>query len=73
MTPPLTIDRCVCQRTLFADIQPQAAAQRWTLEQLVAATGCGGRCGMCRPYLRRMLADGTTVFHEIISPDEDGE
>jgi len=29
-------------------------------------TGCGDQCGMCRPYLRAMLADGTTVFAEIL-------
>ena len=41
--------------------------QGWTLDGLMAATGCGAQCGLCRPYLRRMLATGETVFHEILT------
>jgi bacterioferritin-associated ferredoxin len=29
-------------------------------------TGCGDQCGLCRPYLGRMLATGETVFRQII-------
>jgi bacterioferritin-associated ferredoxin len=56
---------------LFATLQPLAVAAGWTLEQVGEETGCGAQCGMCRPYLRRMLAEGTTVFHEILPPDEE--
>ena len=27
----------------------------WELADIVRETGCGRRCGLCRPYLRRML------------------
>lgn len=64
----LQIDRCVCRSTLFADLLPVARGHGWSLDELVAATGCGGQCGLCRPYLREMLATGATVFHEIIDP-----
>lgn len=69
--PSLRIDRCVCRRTRFADLLPLARAAGWTLAALTAATGCGGQCGLCRPYLRRMLADGTTVFHAVILDEEE--
>lgn len=67
---PVTIDRCVCQRTLFSDLLSLAKASQWTLDELMHATGCGDQCGMCLPYLRRMLDDGTTVFHRVIEPEE---
>jgi bacterioferritin-associated ferredoxin len=51
----------------FADLLPAARAARWSLAQLVAETGCGDQCGLCRPYLRRMLATGETVFHELLT------
>ncbi len=34
----------------------------WNLEELVANTGCGDQCGMCHPYLERMLKTGETRF-----------
>lgn len=40
-----------------------------SLNQLMRETGCGAQCGLCRPYLRRMLATGETVFHQILPPD----
>jgi bacterioferritin-associated ferredoxin len=64
--PAVRIDRCVCQRLLFAQLLPVARANGWTLDAIMDETGCGDQCGMCRPYLRAMLADGTTVFHEIL-------
>jgi bacterioferritin-associated ferredoxin len=38
----------------------------WTLDTLMRETGCGMQCGLCRPYLRRMLATGETTFHELL-------
>jgi bacterioferritin-associated ferredoxin len=62
----LQITMCVCRRTPFARLLPVARAEGWTLEHLMAETGCGDQCGMCRPYLRRMLETGQTLFTEII-------
>jgi bacterioferritin-associated ferredoxin len=67
----LRIDRCVCRRIPFAELLPEAAAAGWDLDALMRATGCGMQCGLCRPYLRRMLRDGTTVFTAVIGPEED--
>lgn len=70
-TSGLRIDRCVCRGIPFATLLPRARSAGWTVEQLGRETGCGAQCGLCRPYLRRMLADGTTVFHELLEPSEE--
>lgn len=67
---PVTISRCVCKDTSFQTLMDAAAEQRWNLASLMEATGCGAECGLCRPYLRRMLATGQTVFHEILVEPE---
>jgi bacterioferritin-associated ferredoxin len=61
----------VCRDTTFAALLPLARAGDWTLDDLARHTGCGARCGLCRPYLRRMLTDGTIVFHELLEPSEE--
>jgi bacterioferritin-associated ferredoxin len=66
-----TIDRCVCQRAPFSALLDLARHHDWSLEQLIEQTGCGDQCGMCRPYLRQMLSDGTTVFHHLLPLDEE--
>lgn len=68
-TAEVRIDRCVCRRVPFDRLLPLARAENWDLERLVAETGCGDQCGMCRPYLRAMLADGTTVFQTILTDE----
>jgi bacterioferritin-associated ferredoxin len=67
--PALLIDRCVCRNRLFADLLPEARARTWSLNELTRQTGCGGQCGLCRPYLRRMLATGETAFDHILPAD----
>lgn len=64
----LTIDCCVCLNRRFADLLPLARTAGFSLAELLRETGCGGQCGLCRPYLRRMLSTGETVFHQIIEP-----
>ncbi|MBK8003193.1 MAG: (2Fe-2S)-binding protein [Gemmatimonadetes bacterium] len=63
----LTIDRCVCRKTPFVKLLPLVREHRWDLADVMRETGCGANCGLCRPYLRRMLATGETVFHEILT------
>jgi bacterioferritin-associated ferredoxin len=63
---------CVCRRMPFTRLLPLARAEGWTLADLVAATGCGAGCGLCRPYLRRMLATGETEFHQLLYEDGEG-
>ncbi len=63
------ITSCICVQIPFNELLPLARSRRWTLPQLVRETGCGDQCGLCRPYLRIMLATGQTVFHELL-PEE---
>ncbi len=60
------VDRCICRDRPFADLLPQARHHGWDLAALMGATGCGAQCGLCRPYLRRMLETGETLFHELL-------
>ena len=69
---PVLVDMCVCRRVAFASLLPRARAEAWGLDDLVAATGCGAGCGLCRPYLRRMLATGQTEFRELLWEDASG-
>jgi bacterioferritin-associated ferredoxin len=66
---PVLVTMCVCRRVPFATLLPLARAEGWGLDELVAATGSGGACGLCRPYLRRMLATGETEFRELLRED----
>lgn len=65
----MLVAMCVCRQVSFASLLPRARTEGWGLDELVAATGCGAGCGLCRPYLRRMLATGETEFHELLWED----
>jgi bacterioferritin-associated ferredoxin len=65
----VVVSRCICRNTPFSDLLRRARAGGWSLQDLMAETGCGAQCGLCRPYLRRMLRTGETVFHELLSED----
>jgi bacterioferritin-associated ferredoxin len=63
------IDRCICRNRRFEELLPEARAGSWSLNELIRVTGCGGQCGLCRPYLRRMLSTGETAFDHLLPPD----
>ena len=67
----VVVSRCICRATPFQELLPLARASGWALADLVRETGCGGQCGLCRPYLRRMLETGETEFYQLL-PAEDG-
>jgi bacterioferritin-associated ferredoxin len=69
-TRPVLVSGCICRSTPFAELLPRARAGNWSLEELMKETGCGAQCGLCRPYLRRMLRTGQTAFSELLGPDE---
>jgi bacterioferritin-associated ferredoxin len=64
------ISRCICRNVEFSELLPRAQAGGWSLPDLVRETGCGGQCGLCRPYLSRMLRTGETEFHEILTAED---
>jgi bacterioferritin-associated ferredoxin len=64
------VSRCICKATSFQELLAMAMAAGWSLPDLVRETGCGGQCGLCLPYLSRMLRTGETEFYEILTADE---
>jgi bacterioferritin-associated ferredoxin len=60
---------CICKGQPFEVLLPQAREHGWDLAALMRETGCGAQCGLCRPYLKRMLRTGETVFHELLNQD----
>ena len=69
----MQIDRCVCFDLTFAFVLKDAREKQLTVEQVELSLGCGGGCGLCRPYLRRCLRTGETSFEYIITDaDEPG-
>jgi len=68
-TGTVLVSRCICRGVEFAELLPRATASNWTLDDLIRETGCGGQCGLCRPYLREMLLTGRTAFHDLLPPD----
>ncbi len=61
------IRACLCYPHTFAEIKAEAQKQNWTtIEAITNALGCGSGCGLCLPYLERMLRTGETAF--AISP-----
>jgi bacterioferritin-associated ferredoxin len=64
------VSGCICKATSFEVLYAQATAEGWDLAALMRETGCGAQCGLCRPYLRRMLRTGETEFHELLNPDD---
>jgi bacterioferritin-associated ferredoxin len=65
--PKISVTQCLCRRQPFARLLPLARERGWVLEDLIRETGCGGQCGLCRPYLGRMLATGETEFSELLT------
>lgn len=63
------VSRCICRGVPFDELLPQARAAGWSLVDLIRETGCGGQCGLCRPYLSRMLSTGETEFYELLPPE----
>lgn len=64
----MRIDRCICHQVTFEEMLCHARKQGdATLRDLQRTFGCGTECGLCTPYVRRMLTTGETVFTEIIT------
>lgn len=69
--PPLCIDRCVCHRRTFVELQEVAERSgATTLRALQEQVDFGQTCRLCHPYVREMLRSGRTRFTEILA-DQD--
>ena len=52
---------CLCYPHAFADLKALADAHGWTtVAEITREVGCGSGCGLCRPYLAKMLETGET-------------
>ena len=66
----MNIDRCYCYDQTFADLKAIAEAKGVdSLSQLQEHVTFGENCQLCHPYVRKMLATGETVFHEVLEAD----
>ena len=64
----MTIDRCFCFATTFADLADVVAETgARTVPELQQHALFGRKCQLCHPYARRMLRTGETVFGEIVT------
>jgi bacterioferritin-associated ferredoxin len=68
MARDIVIDRCVCYDRTFAELKSAIGGDAVDLAEITKRFGCGSCCGVCRPYIERMLETGETVFHQIILP-----
>ena len=67
----MRIDRCVCMERTFAEAVELSRGEGLSLAQIETRLGCGTGCGLCRPYLRRALRTGQTIFHEIVQEQDE--
>jgi bacterioferritin-associated ferredoxin len=70
----IRIDRCVCFDQNFADLKAVAdSTGSRSVADLQEHVEFGSNCGLCRPYVSRMLTTGETVFSEILVEGADQE
>jgi len=70
----MRIDRCLCFGQTFAALADVAdATGAETVAELQAHALFGRKCGLCHPYVRRMLRTGETVFHEVVTEADEAE
>lgn len=70
----IRIDRCVCFDQNFAHLKAVAdSTGSRSVTELQEYVEFGLNCGLCRPYISRMLTTGETVFSEILVEDADQE
>ena len=69
----LGIDRCLCHGRRFSELaavaQASGAATVPALQDAARDAGLdfGRGCGLCHPYVRRMLRTGETVFGTVVT------
>jgi NAD(P)H-nitrite reductase large subunit len=63
----MRMDRCVCHDVTFAELKRHAEEHGATFADLQREFRCGTGCGLCAPYVRRMLRTGQVVFTQIVT------
>jgi len=62
---PRPVRQCVCFKRTFAELKASGAN---TLDEIVERFQCTTGCGLCKPYILRMLETGETQF-EILATE----
>lgn len=58
-----SVTKCVCKQVTFAELHVMVKEKGYTaIEQLMDEKICCSGCGMCRPYVKKMLVTGETEF-----------
>jgi bacterioferritin-associated ferredoxin len=70
MSSDFEIDRCVCFDLRFSDLKRRVEERPAAMNEIARRYGCGSCCGLCRPYIERMLETGETVFREVLQPTD---
>ena len=65
----MAVDRCYCREVSFKDLKDLAARERADVDRLGELTGAGTGCGLCKPYIRVMLATGRTELPVLTDAD----
>ncbi|MBN4056783.1 (2Fe-2S)-binding protein [bacterium AH-315-J21] len=66
----MLITHCVCHEVSFAKIKKLSESMETSeIGALQKEIPFGGNCGMCLPYIKRMLKTGETVFSELVTDD----
>ena len=64
----MRIDRCVCFEVPFTEMKQWADARPGcAFADVQERFRCGTGCGLCAPYVRRMLRTGKCTFHQIVT------
>ncbi len=58
-----TVTKCVCHGTTFRELKEYACEQKLNcVDDLVKRKKCCCGCGMCYPYVQKMMQTGDTTF-----------
>jgi bacterioferritin-associated ferredoxin len=64
---PYLVTQCLCHVFTFAQLKVLADTNGLrSVEEITALTGCGSGCGLCRPYIARMLETGETEMDVLL-------
>lgn len=57
------VTKCVCKRITFSELKVLAEEKNFcSLDEILAEKIAGSGCGMCKPYINKMLVTGITEF-----------
>ncbi len=66
-----SVSSCICFSVSFDRIREAAGHHERGLLEAHRKTGCGGRCGLCLPYIKLMLMTGRTSLPVMWSEEFD--